>query len=497
MCRINIFWTLSKYFLLFGCFCLYQTGISAKTISVYYPYKDSSKDWASDLITQKLLCPSITELNLSTRKSNSVAIKSIQAVKTEGFTKWIIRLRSDLYFWSEDKPVSGSQMASFFNDNLKNIIKEKNFLLEVPSYSVREVSSEVVEIIWSKVVDFGPFILNNVPIRKDNECASFVKPEVKQDSSFGKYLEVSLRTKKDSKSKSKNVIRFYSQKPNNIDIDNLLEFKFAGAYKTDPKTRLSDEPIRCKSTVELPLFSSIFWNSYDKNISKEFREAITLILPRGELLRSGAGSMGSVLSFPILKDHPGYNSGVKLKPYSLDQGLKMLEGIGFKRNSSDRWKELEGKKFKINLLYKDLSDILKKSMKDIFNFVGVDSSFEKYQSQDPKKYSGYISTFYTDEDYDYLNYFHSNSKSKVFSIINNKDKNLDDLLYSYSLSLTRERADFSFLSAIHKYIADQELVSTIIQSNACLEYSTKGSDTRIKLPSKLKLNSKLFLSMLE
>ena len=493
MCKINIFWTLSRYFLLFGCFFLYQTGISAKTISVYYPYMDNSKDWSFAFITQKLLCPSITELNLSTKKSNSVAIKSIQAVKKDGFTKWTVRLRSDLYFWSEDKPVSGSQMVSFFNDNLKSIIKEKNFLLDVPSYSVKEVSAQVVEIIWSKVVDFGPFVLNNVPIRKNNECASFVKPEIKQDESSGEYLEVSLR--KENNRQPKNVLRFYSLKPKNI--DNLLEFKFAGAYKTDPKTRLSDEPIRCKSTVELPMFSSIFWNSYDKNITKEFREAITSILPRGELLRSGAGSMGSVLSFPILKDHPGYNSGVKLKPYSLDQGLKILDNLGFKRKLSDSWKELGGKKFKINLLYRDLSDILKKTMKDIFNFVGLDFSFEKYQGQNPKKYSGYISSFYTDEDYDYLNYFHSKSKSSVFSIVNNKDKTLDDLLYSYSLSLTRERADFSLLSSIHKHMADQELISTIIQSSACLENTGKSTDIGVKLPAKLKLNSKLFLNMLE
>ena len=460
--------------------------LQAKSLSLYLPSENSFDSWRSSPFTAKLMCPPITEFNLTSKKSNSVAIKSIQTVKSKDSVKWVISLNPNLYFWSSTEPVSSKELVDFFSSNLKKIVEDKNPTLKVPRYKVQVVNDKSIEILWNEAPGFGPFVLNNVPIEKDGQCASFVSPQQKKDDKGLDFLELSLRD--DS---SNGTIRLYTKDPG-ID-DNLISIKFAGDYPANPKLRLSDESIKCGHELELPIFTVIVWNSYDKNISQKLRQAITSILPRGELLRSGAGSLGSLISFPILKDHPGYSMGVKLRPYSLDKGESLLEELGFKRKDSSSWRSLDGKQFSLKFLYDNTSELLLKIMKDSLTFMGIDSSFEKGSSKkNLKDFSGYIGTFYLDEDYDYINYFHSKSRDPIFKIVNKDDSSLDKLLQDYSLSLTREKPDFTYLASIHKYMSDKELLSSIIQTNACLE-----NHSNIKLEKKIKLDSKFFLNIFQ
>ncbi len=461
-------------------------NLQAKTLNLYFPYENLVDNWKDSPLTTKLVCPSITEFNLTSKKSNSVAIKSIQTVKSKDGVKWVISLNPNLYFWSETKPVSSEDLVDFFSSNLKKIVETKNFSLKVPRYKVQPVNDKSIEIIWNETPDFGPFILNNVPIEKNGKCASFVNLQRKKDEKGIDFLELTLR-----EDPAKNTIRVYSLDPK-VE-DNLISIKYAGDYPANPKLRLSDESIKCKHELELPIFTVIAWNSYDKSISQKLRQAITSILPRGELLRSGAGNLGSLISFPILKDHPGYSMGVKLRPYSLDKGESLLNEIGLKSEDGGSWKSLDGKKFSLKFLYDNTSELLLKVMKDSLTFMGIDSSFERAsEKKNPKDFSGYIGTFYSDEDYDYINYFHSKSKDPIYKIVNKDDSSLDKLLQDYSLSLTREKPDFTHLAAIHKYMSDREYLSSIIQTNACLE-----NHSNIKLEKKIKLSSKFFLNIFQ
>ena len=77
--------------------------------------------------------------------------------------------------------------------------------------------------------------------------------------------------------------------------------------------------------MSLPVVSMIDWKT-DKfpSNSRAFRIASTNLIPRGNILRAGSAYMGSLVSYPNLKAHPGYNRSLKIRPYSIAMARKQL-----------------------------------------------------------------------------------------------------------------------------------------------------------------------------
>ena len=71
--------------------------------------------------------------------------------------------------------------------------------------------------------------------------------------------------------------------------------------------------------------SLIDWHvdRYPSN-QREFRIASTNLLPRGNILRAGSAYMGSLVTYPNLKAHPGYNRSLKIRPYNISWAKKGL-----------------------------------------------------------------------------------------------------------------------------------------------------------------------------
>ena len=53
--------------------------------------------------------------------------------------------------------------------------------------------------------------------------------------------------------------------------------------------------------------------------------------PRGELLRAGAGSLGNLVSGPLLRAHPGYDRSVLVREFNLDKAQTELDKLGYRR----------------------------------------------------------------------------------------------------------------------------------------------------------------------
>lgn len=458
------------------------------------PEIDQSKPepWiGSDPVFGRLVCPPLSRFNLKENKSEPLIFDNIEELNTNQIHQWKFHLRNGIYWWNGEE-VNTLDISEFFESHLKSIVNQFSAKVwNTPHFKIIN-STEEIRIEWSQKPKFSPYVINDYPFwrKKRNsvvnsfqyECAGIYSAEFKNKNQINlvpqKKYHLSnppaflvLNNKMDSKIPSGEI---------------QLNFTNASHYESDPETRHPREPIPCQNEVEMPIMSAINWNPksyFMKNA--ELRKIATNLIPRGNLVRSAGGYLGSLVSSHIPKSHPGYNSQIKVRSYDIELATKKLDSLGFKRKSS---KELRhdkiGKLLKLRIGIDSSTDsILKKVIADSFFFIGIDIEFvENYNNIE--LLDGVLTALYLPwPNLNFLPNYHSKS-STLHDMYHFYDAQFDKQLEAYALTLTTEAPQLNKLKGIHSWLYEHEPSSIILQHSVCLE--TSG----LKTPKKFEVDVK-------
>jgi hypothetical protein len=112
-------------------------------------------NFGNDPVLGRLICPPLTRLNLSVKKSEPLVFKKILVSKNKtGETVWTLGLRSGLFWWS-GKIVQTQEIVMFLEKILPDLIKEKGAgIWSLPNFSVTH-DKESIFIKWQK----DPFLV--------------------------------------------------------------------------------------------------------------------------------------------------------------------------------------------------------------------------------------------------------------------------------------------------------------------------------------------------
>ncbi len=385
-----------------------------------WPFTEDFRN--ADSFTQKLYCPSLTELNLIKKKSEASLLKSVYH---KGNT-WILTWPKSLSWW-DDEAVTDNDKIIFLRESLSKYGK----------FSIESKSNQSI-LVWKKTPKVGPYILNNLPLRKKTSSElGFVCAGEYQLISLSKNL---LKLKRD-----KTVLTFSTERINN-NRKNIVSFILGSEFSNTPWTRLPDKKINCKKSMSLPIVSLIDWDidRYPSN-KKEFRIASTNLLPRGNILRAGSAYMGSLVTYPNLKAHPGYNRSLKIRPYNIPRAKKGLTRF---------------LKQKIYLKAESSSPYIKKTIEEHFHLAGLEVEWTESSNS-----HGSLKSLFLPWPQLALNKNDSKESNKY-----------NKLMREYKNSLSFERPKFSLLRKAQAQAYNEELFTVLHSHRACVKWSKNNRD---------------------
>lgn len=429
-----------------------------------------------DPVLGRLICPPITRLNLKSQINESLFFNKIQVYERDNKVIWHYEPKNGIYWWNGEA-VTYEDLRKFFLEHLPLTVSERSGgLWKLPRFEI-ETSSEGLMIKWLTKPNFGPYILNGVPLNKDNTlsnnmfsymCAGVYVPQ--QGDSKKELILVPTPGYK----LNRPLLHFYLSQDFK-DQQNFFRFKWANTHSVSADSRHPARPVSCKQLVHTPWVSGVIWQDGDLSSQQAIRQILTQMIPRGALLRAGAGSWGELISSLIPRSHPGYDQKVLVRSYGLEEGRKTLISNGYysKRGQSKLFNQ-KGEKLSLglmSLLPEETGSLVEKIVFDSYNAVGIDAFVTKNLSEA----QGILAGVYLPlPQLDFLADMHSQAALGIFKL---KDvathASFHQLLAQYSQSLSFQHPDFTLLKAIHRILFDLEPISIIIQHQVCLEASSQ------------------------
>ncbi len=406
------------------------------------------KEWLSkDPVLGRLICPSLTRLNLQKKESESLVLKDIHVESNSKEAVWTLHLRSGIFWWSGSE-FSSLDLQNFLKKNMEIIVEEKGSgLWQLPEFRF-QTERETLKIIWKKSPEFGPYIFNGIALWRERKTSDSIKFEC-----VGRYIPQKsgnsiLLTPNSQYSSSSATLIFETGE--DFDKYNRKGFRFIMSESHIPALEKHKflEKTPCENLIDLPLMSSVIWYEKD-HIQQNIRKRISSLFPREALRKIASGSWAEDPSSLIPKNHPGYDSTLHVPKFVLS------------RSNTRTPLYLSTQRERIGLVEKVLSDTLMVGGFDV-QFVSI---------QDPRLEGLISGIFIPWPDLDLYDSFHSKGRSTLGQS-KKVHPELDRVLEKYRKSLTYQQPDFNLLKIIHKNLYELESISVLMQHKTCLE--TKG-----------------------
>lgn len=403
-----------------------------------------------DAIMGTFVCPALTRLNLQAARSEPLLLQSVAA---SGAT-WTFGLKASTAWWN-GKAVEASDIEEFL---LRELPK-----LNLPNFKL-EKSAKSVSVVFEKDPIFGPYVLNGIPFSRNTggklECAGPLEI-------FEKNQDLLLKGR--LKGKDREIVLVH-EAPRSQIKDDFVSFRFGNELHPLTYERQIEEEISCKTPLELPIVTLIAWNPagrYTKD--EEFRRAMTSILPRGALLRAGAGSLGELISAPIIKSHPGYKRSLFVLPYDLKKADSILNSMSLVRSEKDGYRRTPtGEVLEISIATDPSknSSLMRKILDDSFRALGMRLQMVTDKSKADGILTGIELNWPTN---DLTSLLHSKKGQKVWPWTYSFPE-IDTAMDKYKLSLSQEKPDFALLQSIHELVMKREPFSVLVQHKSCMQY---------------------------
>lgn len=425
----------------------------------------------------RITCPTLTRLNLLKLASENFLLEDLSVEQEDKI--WKMKLKSGLTWW-DGTPLTAQDIKDIIEKDLPKSIDWMSLTKwKTPSFQIKINQNNIITVSWSKAPEFGPYILNYLPIKKasakgETQCAGFYRVDTMKET---RQLII-----KDKNSRLPGKIIFTDPTNDFVGKDFstqnvLLNFVYASDFAGSPQKRLPDEQVPCDRPIDLPLLTVIEWNPHAPQVANPLvRQALTTILPRGALLRAGAGFLGDLVSGPFLRGHPGYDRNLVVRPNDFELANKQLTHLGFVMSATANPKRLTPKGDALILTLKtppNPPDLLIKIIADSFASQGIGVKFIGENSEKSVTIDGLLTTMVLPwPDGNLMPRLHSQANENK-NLFKWHDEELDHLLEAYGKSLTEEKPDFNRLNAIHRHLYDLEPYSILMQHRTCLK--VKGS----------------------
>lgn len=424
-------------------------------------------DLGDDPVVGRQICPPLSHLDLSEGRSEEVIARKITAA-VDG--SWHLELRQGLHWWN-GADLKAADVAAFVEQALPQLVQARGSgLWTLPSHTVSTDGEARVVVKWTEPPVFGPFIFDGAPLWQPArgsaykfQCAGAYRPE---KTAFGLALRQTPGYAFKALPPQLDVYEAGKKPP----APAAFDFRLADQFSGSPDVRPSEQPGSCALVVDLPAATLIAWNTRKgPTADPAFRALLTQLTPRGALIRSGSASLGELLSAPIPRQHPGYNQAVLVRPFDLDGTSSALEKLGYKRAAPEGTRvDRNGKPLVLTIRAdRGSASLAAKVIVDAFTSVGIKTQFEDEKA--PGEPDGFLAAVSLDwPRSDLLGNFHSKAvKPDPFWSLS--DPELDRLLETYALSLTRASPSFGTLQQIHRKLFELEPVTVLLQHKACLD----------------------------
>lgn len=417
-----------------------------------------------DPVIGRLVCPALTRLHLKRGASEGLILGSVQ---NDG-KRWMLALREGIHFWDGEK-VGAEHLLDFVNTHLSAIASIKGAgTWRVPLFEAK-ATQESVEVLWKEAPSFGPFIFNDIPFWRKKpwqsyayQCSGIYRPE----GVFGAGKLVLTETPGYHLPGPEKLV-FSDRHVAGLPAQRI-EFLTADQYSNNPRERTPDRPISCDQTVDLPMMSGVLWNRQSTTLaSPKMRALLTSAIPRGALWRNGTGFLGSLVSAPLPRIHPGYNHEMRIRPFDYAKVRAILvEKRGY------RWDQSKGvlltpkgEPLVVRLVPSATThSLLDKIVYDSFVTVGIEVQWVK--SDDPT-WDGRISGWYLPwPEMNLLDDFHDHA---LTTLKLPSSESLNASLEAYAKSLTTFKPDFALLRNVHQELYKLEPISVALQHKACVK----------------------------
>ncbi len=414
-----------------------------------------------DAIMGTYVCPALTRLNLQSGVSEPVLLTRLQSEKT----LWSMTLKPSLQWWS-GKAVEPQDLEDFLRHELPALVQRiGNDSWELPAFTL-EHKDATVRLVWDKAPVFGPYILNRLPFFRRGvaglDCVGSLKPERRAEG-------LGLGGKVVGKARQFLLINPVGNTALNSP-NTFVSFRFGEEMHPRTWERQIEEEITCPAAIDLPVMTMIAWNPEGPYTKDElFRKALTYILPRGALLRAGAGSLGDLISAPILRAHPGYKKSLLVLPYDLKKADLILNQMGLIRSAGDGYRRSKnGQLLEISIATDRRRDssLLRKVLDDSFRALGM-----KLKIVNPGEYAdGMLAGIAGNwPENDLASILHSKRSATVWPWAYHFQE-IDAAIDGYNLSLTQAKPDFTRLETIHDLVYKKEPFSVLVQHKSCMHY---------------------------
>lgn len=446
--------------------------------------KEQPPSWlGDDAVIGRLACPGIVRLEVDQGKNSPALLKAPPTVEKSGSQEtWSFSLRSGLRWWSGGT-IDADDLAAWLKVNLKDIVNDK-LGIEIPANVEISVSNpSTVKITWPQSPKFGPYVLSGASLYRMKsgqiECAGLYAA-----SQFPGGMDLSLS--KGYTAKYAKIHITAESQPIGAGKKGIL-FSMAGKHSQVLRTSIKTNT--CDARLDVPILTAIIWNPASPVASTpELRDALTRATPRGEILRTAAGDIGSLISGPILRSHPGYNGKFTVKPFNLDVAAQGFEKSGLKQQHIGLPRTVPGDKPATLRIARitGRQDLLEKMISDSYASIGINTQFDEVSAGGGNFDGALASVFIPWTSQDLRPVMHSSavksqSKEKAnFPFVGVSDKDLDDMLDAYSLAITQDAPpDFELLRKVHQKWVELEPWTLLMAHQYCVD--GRG----IKLPKKL------------
>lgn len=439
----------------------------AKTVYVSgWPYptklnKNDIKNWPNDPIINLLACPALTRLNMFSGQSEPYLIDHLEEAKDPDGFIWLFKWSEKLRWWNQ-MPITALELAAFVRQSIVEY-SERAHVNELPKFSVLSKKG-LLKIKWYRPPPFGPYFLNDFPLYKMLSdkiiCSGPYSWESDESQSEWEFTAVAPISQVQRITLSKTHRDFQS--------NNTIHFKLPYQYPQSVHERAPHEPIDCLRTVDFPIFSVLTWNPESKHAQKAaFRKAITHLIPRGTLLRSGAGYLGDLVSAPILRAHPGYNPNLLVRTYDQDKGLSLLYNLGYKSSQfSETLVDKKGQALEIFIFSPNSKPtLLSKVVADTLQASGVKAHITH---STVKAHDGALSGIIVP--------LSGRSLAPLLTpyLASQTDKaRLERQLGDYEHELTLRQPNFHKLATIHEWFYKIEPATIFMQHRSCVDIDGK------------------------
>ena len=414
-----------------------------------------------DALMGELVCPSLTRLNLATGQSESTLLQTV--TESEQGRKWTFSLKPGVTWWG-GTGVELADLEVYLKEELGPLVRK--FLGDsevVPNHKFEKTGS-TLSVVFDKAPKFGPYILNRLPfyrrVKDVVECAGPLKASQDEKDIV---LEGVLKS-----GPKKFVMK--AGFPNFEAKDAFVSFRFGNELHPPSWERQIEEELSCPLPLELPVMTLIAWNPEGRYTrDEEFRRAMTFILPRGAMLRAGAGSLGDLISAPILRVHSGYKKSLLVLPYDLKRADAILNAMSLPRSEKDGFRRtVQGEILEITIAIDPSQNagLLRKILDDSFRALGMRLKVTSDRAQADGILSGLEVSW---PENDIAPILHSRISQKVWPWRYHFPE-IDEALDAYNRDLTRLKPNFTLLERIHELVMKREPFSVLVQHKSCMQY---------------------------